>query len=120
VSRLLLAVVVTALLALVGAFVPVGGRTVMERWNAAPSPAAFAEGAAREISGAWDRLWSDRPEPRRASGGAAARAAAKGGKAGPTPRKAPADVPAEHHTDEDRSALDRIVAEHATDGRPRR
>jgi hypothetical protein len=28
-------------------------------------------------------------------------------------------VPAENHTDEDRSALDRIVAEHATDRRAR-
>ena len=123
-SRLLLALVVTALLALVGAFVPVGGRTVMERWQSAPSAAAFAEVGAREISQAWDRLWSDRSEPRRAAAGASSRGAGTRTAKGTMPaRKAPAETPAqapaENHTDEDRSALDRIVAEHATDRRAR-
>jgi hypothetical protein len=124
VSRLLLALAVTALLALVGAFVPVGGRTVMERWRSASSATAFAEAGARELSQAWDRLWSERAEPRKATGSASSRTpgprTAKGAPpARKAPAEAPAQVPAENHTDEDRSALDRIVAEHATDRRPR-
>jgi hypothetical protein len=118
VSRLLLAAAVIALLALVGAFVPIGGRTVVERWNVAPSASDFAERGAREIARGWGHLWADRGESRRASSGASARPAPTRGSRGAVPARqgsSDAPVPVEHHSDDDRSALDRIVAEHAAD-----
>jgi hypothetical protein len=121
VSRLLLTAVVIALLAFVGAFVPIGGRTLVERWNAAPTAGEFADRGFREVSRAWDQLWGERPEGR--SGTASARPSpARPTRATPPARRdgAGGPAPAEHHTDEDRSALDRIVAEHATDRASRR
>jgi hypothetical protein len=111
-SRLLLAAALAAILALVFAFVPVGGRTVVERWRAAPSATAFAERGWREVETSWDRLWG---------GGKPARPAARPAPARPEPRPArtaaasKAPEPEEHHSDADRSALDQIVAEHAKD-----
>ena len=87
-SRLLLAAAVAAILLLVGAFVPVNGKTLVERWNGTPT---------------------------------ATRAASKGvvgpGTAQPGPVASPKPVsePVENHTDADRSAIDKIVAEHAVD-----
>ncbi len=60
-SRLLVVAAVAALLLLVGAFVPVNGRTLVERWNAAPSASAFADRALAEVSQGWDRLWGEKP-----------------------------------------------------------
>jgi len=94
---------------------------VAERWNAAPTAGEFADRGVREVSRAWDRLWGERSESRR--GTASARpSAGRPTRATPPARRDGADgpAPAEHHTDEDRSALDRIVAEHATDRAPRR
>ncbi len=111
-SRLLLAAALAAILALVFAFVPVGGRTVVERWRAAPSATAFAERGWREIETSWDRLWG---------GGKQARPAARPSAARPEPRPSRTAAapkppePEEHHSDADRSALDQIVAEHAKD-----
>jgi|APFre7841882590_1041340.scaffolds.fasta_scaffold12273_2 hypothetical protein len=90
-SRLLLAVAVAAILLLVGAFVPVNGKTLVDRWNAS----------------------SARPS----SKGAPARVTPVARQSRP-PGTAPEKVvpePVEHHTDADRDALDRIVAEHAAD-----
>ena len=90
-SRLLLAVAVAAILLLVGAFVPVNGRTLVDHWNAS----------------------SARPSPK----GAPARVTPVARQSRP-PGTAPEKVvpePVEHHTDADRDALDRIVAEHAAD-----
>jgi hypothetical protein len=118
-SRLLLAVALAAIVVLVGAFVPVNGKTLVERWNAAPSASAFADRTAAEISQGWDRLWGEKPAARPAG----KPAPSKGAQASKTPRApsgggappAAGTGPAEHHTEADRSALDRIVAEHAAD-----
>ena len=88
-SRLLLAAAVAAILFLVGAFVPVNGKTLIERWNGTPTsaPRAGAKG----------------PSPARSAQGPGA----------PAQKRPP--EPVEHHTEADRSAIDRIVAEHAGD-----
>jgi hypothetical protein len=88
-SRLLLAAAVAAILFLVGAFVPWNGRTLVERWNGAPASRS-----------------SQRAAPRTASPARTAPA---------TPGQKRAPEPVEHHTEEDRKAIDRIVAEHAAD-----
>lgn len=88
-SRLLLAVAVAAILFLVGAFVPMNGKTLIERWNG--------------TSTASSRTGPKGPTPART-------AQAPGGPA----QKRPPE-PVEHHTEADRSAIDRIVAEHAAD-----
>ena len=90
-SRLLLAAAVAAILFLVGAFVPFDGRTLVERWNGAPASRVSQRPATKGASPA-----------RQGPGSAAA-----GQKRAPQP--------VEHHTEEDRSAIDRIVAEHASD-----
>lgn len=87
-SRLLLAAAVAAILLLVGAFVPVNGKTLVERWNGTPAPIRAAS-----------------------KGAAGARTAQPGPIAAPKPLP----EPVEHHTDADRSAIDKIVAEHAAD-----
>jgi hypothetical protein len=113
-SRLLVAVAVAALLVLVGAFVPVGGRTALERWNGAPSASGFAERTWNDVVAAWDGLWGVKPAARPSP-----RPSPKGAQAAARPSGAPtAPQPVENHTDEDRKALDRIVAEHARDARP--
>jgi hypothetical protein len=88
-SRLLLAAAVAAILFLVGAFVPVGGKTLIERWNGSPSSAS-------------------RANPKGASPARSAQ-----GPAGTAQKRPP--EPVEHHTEDDRSAIDRIVTEHAAD-----
>ena len=88
-SRLLLAVAVAAILFLVGAFVPMNGKTLIERWNGASTAAS--------------RTGPKGPTPART-------AQATGGPA----QKRPPE-PVEHHTEADRSAIDRIVTEHAAD-----
>jgi hypothetical protein len=93
-----------------GVFVaPISGRTIAERWSAAPDPAAFARSAWREGRAALEgddraasepsqqssrpsRTPKDGTDPRR--------------RARPTPQH-----PAEHHTPEERAALDRLVSE---------
>ena len=114
-SRLLLAAAVAAILLAVGAFVPVNGKTLVERWNAAPSATQFAARGWSEVVTGWDRLWGVKP-----SGKPALRQGAKtrdrpDGSAGDHPGQKPAPEPVEHHTEADRSAVDRIVAEHAAD-----
>jgi hypothetical protein len=90
-SRLLLAAAVAAILVLVGAFVPWNGRTLVERWNGAPASRTSQRAAPRTAS------------PARTAPGPA------------TPGQKRAPEPVEHHTEEDRRAIDRIVAEHAAD-----
>ncbi|MCX5731160.1 MAG: hypothetical protein NTY18_07380 [Deltaproteobacteria bacterium] len=90
-SRLLLAAAVAAILLAVAAFVPVNGRTLVERWNGASVT---------------------RPSPRPGPKGPAGTRTAQSGL--PSGQK-PAPEPVEHHTEADRSAVDRIVAEHAAD-----
>jgi hypothetical protein len=90
-SRLLLAVAVAAILFLVGAFVPIDGKTLVERWN--------GKSAAKV---------SQRPATKGAS-------PARQGPGSSAAGQKRAPQPVEHHTEEDRSAIDRIVAEHASD-----
>jgi uncharacterized iron-regulated membrane protein len=95
-SRLLLAAAIAVIILLVGAFVPVGGKTLVERWNGAS--------ATRPMP---------RPGPKAPSGSRTAQS-------GLPPAQKPAPEPVEHHTEADRSAIDRIVAEHAAEGTPPR
>ncbi len=73
-------------------FVPVHGRTLADRWRAAPSAATFADRSWDEAS----RAFAGRPAPR------------------PQARQkpAPGQRPTEGHTDADRQAVDRILSEH--------
>ena len=87
-SRLLLAAAVAAILLLVGAFVPVNGKTLVERWNGTPT--------------------ATRTAPKGVAG-------TRTTQTGPTTGPKPVPEPVEHHTDSDRSAIDKIVAEHAAD-----
>jgi hypothetical protein len=104
--RLLKWAVVLAALAAVVALVPVGGRTLLARWQAARSPSLFVAGTWAEIEQALGRLSGGSGEPRPAS-----RAQARGAR---PPAAAPGRTPpVERHTDADRSAVDAIVAEHA-------
>jgi hypothetical protein len=110
-SRLILAAALAAIVLLVGAFVPVNGKTLVERWNATPSAGKFAEKGWNEVVSTWDSLWGAKSAPRPGTRPAPVKGPAKVAKA---PEKA-APAPVEHHTDADRSAIDRIVAEHAAD-----
>jgi len=107
--RLLKVMVVLGAAALVVAFVPIGGRTLLARWHAARGPGDFASRSLSEARQAGSRLLgeeSGRPGPR--SPAAATRS--------PPPRAArppgAPPTPVERHTEKDRSELDAIVAEH--------
>jgi hypothetical protein len=95
--KLLLA---AAALAAVWAFVPVGGKTLADRWHRSRSPQEFAERAWAEL-----RSHPAAPAPQRPA--APPRAQARGAAPG---------RPTEAHTDADRKALDQIVSKHL-DGR---
>ena len=121
-SRLLLAAAVAAILLAVGAFVPVNGKTLVERWNAAPSATQFAARGWSEAVTGWDRLWGVKP-PSKAPlrQGPKNAGTTRTGQPATTPAQKPAPEPVEHHTDADRNAIDRIVAEHAAEATaPRR
>jgi hypothetical protein len=87
-----LAVAVGALWA-VWAFVPLGGRTLDDRWRAAPTARAFAGRGWRELAARFDRSATARPGPRT-----------------PPDRGARDPRPTEGHTEADRKAVDRIVS----------
>lgn len=92
-----------AALAAVWAFVPFGGRTLGDRWKAARTPSEFV-----------DRTWAEMQGTAPAKAPPArppAQARQQPGR-GATPAR-----PTEGHTEADRRALDRIVAEHLGDGR---
>ena len=96
--------VVAAALAAVAAWVPVGGRTLLERWRTSSGPGDFAARALAELQQGARRLLGGSAPSREAQAHAAPRPAA--------PAR-PGQPPAEHHTEADRKALDAIVAEHA-------
>lgn len=87
-----LAFVVGALVA-VWMLVPVGGRTLQARWDAAASPAAFAKGGWAELERAFASTPPAKPKPAPQAHERATR-------------------PTEAHSDRDRQAVDQIVAEH--------
>jgi hypothetical protein len=77
-------------------FVPVRGRTLAERWRAAPTASAFVERGWDEASRAFGGKPTARPQARQ--------------------KPAPAQRPTEGHSDSDRKAVDRILSERL-DGR---
>jgi hypothetical protein len=89
------------------AYAPIHGRTVLDRWYGATDAVDFAERAWAEAKAA---LRSPEP-PGRARGRSADRAGDRPAAAPGRPGRAP--LPTETHTDADRAALDRIVAERA-------
>ena len=80
----------------VWAFVPLHGRTLAERWRAAPDAEAFAERGWAELTGG-GRAAPARPQARQ--------------------KPAPGQRPTEGHSDADRKAVDRLLSERL-DGRP--
>lgn len=108
--RLLKWLVVLAAAALVVAFVPIGGRTLLARWHAARGPGDFASRSLGEARQAGSRLLGE--EPGRAPAPRLPAVAP-----GPQPQRAARPpggraTPVERHTEKDRSELDAIVAEH--------
>src|SRR6185369_8435210 len=101
--KLLFALTFAGAVALAAAFVPLRGSTLVERWRAAPDAAAFAA-----------RGWRDAK--------LACGLAKEGARAArpPPARPARAASPSEAHSEQDRAALDRIVAEHARPNPARR
>ncbi len=97
--------VVAAALAAVVAYVPVGGRTVLERWRASSGPGDFAARTLAELQAGGRRLLRGSPPASRET---QSRTAPR-----PASPARPGQAPAEHHTEADRKALDAIVAEHA-------
>ena len=100
-SRIVTAAALLAVLLLVGAFVPVQGVTLVERLGWYPTPAS-----ARTAARAATRPGTSGAVP---GGPATAGAAAR-----------PAPEPVENHTEADRNALDRLVAERAGERTPAR
>lgn len=74
------------------AFVPVRGRTLAARWDAAASPSEFVDRAVAELTGGDGPRGPSRPQARQKPG--------------------PAQRPVEGHTEADRRAVDRILSEH--------
>jgi len=95
--KLLKLAFVVGALAAVWMLVPIGGRTLDARWKSAGSPGAFARAAWAEL----DRALSSPPPPSKGSGPA-------GGREKQPERAA---RPSEAHTERDRQAVDRIVAD---------
>ncbi len=73
-------------------FVPLAGRTLAQRWEAAPSAQAFVQ-----------RGWAELTGPARSQ----ARSARPGGRERPT----------EKHTEADRREVDRLLSEHLAERR---
>ena len=93
-----------ALLWAIWAFVPMGGRTLAARWRAAPDAQAFAASlfaeARRGLAGLGHPDAASRTPRREARAGE---------------RRTHDPRPAEKHTEADRRAVDRIVAEHLSE-----
>jgi hypothetical protein len=98
--KMLFGLLLLGALAFAAATVPLRGRTVLARWNAARTPAEFVQRGWRETKVALG-LEAEKKPPRQAA-------------RPPRPaRPARPAQPTEGHTDQDRAALDRLLAEHA-------
>jgi hypothetical protein len=95
--RFLFGLVLVSLIAVVVMFMPLHGRTIAERWNAARTPGEFLERGYHEARASLAEPGRSHAQPARPPGPAA------------RPRAA---APVERHTERDRAALDRIVADH--------
>lgn len=93
--KLLKLALVVGALAAVWMLVPVGGRTLGARWRAAGDAEAFVVAGWGELR----RAFAAAPAPKQKTPPA-------------QPRGADRARPAEQHTERDRQAVDRIVAEH--------
>ncbi|MGB8929983.1 MAG: hypothetical protein WCC48_01905 [Anaeromyxobacteraceae bacterium] len=94
--KLLKLAIVVGALAAVWMLVPIGGRTLQARWSAAADAEAFAVSGWAELKHA-----AEAPKVKPKAGiPAQARAGDRAAR------------PAEQHTERDRKAVDRIVAEH--------
>ncbi len=106
--RLLKWLVVLGAAALVVAFVPIGGRTLLARWRAAHGPGDFAARSIAEARQAGSRLLGEEARPPPAKHPAPASQPQQRAAHPPGTRQ----NPVERHTEKDRSELDAIVAEH--------
>jgi hypothetical protein len=86
---------VVGALAAVWMLVPVGGRTLHARWTAAGGPGAFARASWAELDRAFAGDTRAKPKGKRAP--------------------EPSTRPTEAHTEQDRRAVDQIVAKHLRD-----
>jgi hypothetical protein len=82
----------------VWSFVPVGGHTLADRWRAAGDLSAFLERGWAEATGAGARKTAPKPQARQ--------------KPAPAPQR-----PTEGHTEADRRAVERILADRLGDAR---
>lgn len=102
--KLAIALALLVGLAAAVALVPLRGRTVLDRWNASRGVGEFVERSYREAKVALGGR-PERPRPGRAH------------PARPPPkqqaRSSRPATPTEDHSDADRAAVDRIIAEHA-------
>jgi hypothetical protein len=94
--KLLKLAFVVGALAAVWMLVPIGGRTLHARWTAAGGPEAFARAAWAEL----DKALAKEPAPK-----------AKPGAGGREPAAARGARPTEAHSERDRQAVDKILAE---------
>ncbi|HVI75869.1 MAG TPA: hypothetical protein VM683_12870 [Anaeromyxobacteraceae bacterium] len=101
--RLLFGLALCAALAAAAAFVPLRGRTVLDRWRAAPDATTFATRSWSEAKAALG-LAPEPPRPGSRPKARPLRSAARGARPAP---------PTEQHTDADRAALERVLAERA-------
>ncbi|MGC3997394.1 MAG: hypothetical protein QM767_07770 [Anaeromyxobacter sp.] len=94
-----------AVLAAVWAFVPIGGRTLSDRWKRARTPVDFVERGWAELRGPSAPPAADeQAPPRRPPAGKPAQRQA----AAPPPARKP---PVETHSEADRKALDRLLSQ---------
>jgi hypothetical protein len=100
--KLLIGLGLLAGLAAAVAFVPLRGRTVLDRWSASRGPRDFFERSYHEAKAAAG-LEPEKARPARTRPARPAK---------PPARAARPGMPTENHSEADRAALDRIIAEH--------
>ena len=100
--KLALTLCVAVALGAAFALVPLRGRTLLDRWNRASGVGDFL-----------DRGWDEAKTAALSAGGAPATHPPRTARPPGRPAAAGAKKPAERHTDADRAALERILAEHA-------